>query len=1488
MKTYFANLRLRNGRSLRCLFLLLFVFSAAYEASGITRYWTGEANANWSNPGNWKPAGIPQNGDILAFSKGKNHSSVNDLVDLQVWALVFDLYSGDGGFASLPNGDFTISGNPIHIKYNGSYDWAVFTEDDVEYHITSHAAIWAFGGATGGIVGVNPVINCPIILDSHCEFNVNGFDGSSGGNSLHFNGNIDLNGHDLDLTATLGRNELAGVISGIGDVDCHPNGEYDGSVEFQGGSDNTFTGNLYIEDNGTYLNKVAGSAAYQVVVTPFASITWRHSNQLVDDATVICSGGQVLLNGYNETIGTLWLTNKNNTLTNSIVDTGGGKLTVSANILASNYSDSNTPILRGRIEFPSGTHAFDISGTAYAGLDVQAELTGSGNFNKIGNAALILSASNSCNSSISINQGILDVRHNRGLGDAAGSTAINGGNLTLRNVSIQNETLFALNGNGSAELPGAAITVIGAATWSGQIILNTNLTVVGGDMALSGPISGPGGLGCFSLGTMTLTGTTTNTYTGKTLVRCPLLQLNKPSGVNAFAGPLEVGGGFGGTCEVRWLNSYQSLYAPATLFANGLLNLNNLTEDLGPITFNGGNIQTGNGELGIYGLVTANESNQLATISGSVGLPAGNREFRVLGDIFNSSGLSINASIVGPGNLIKTGGGILQLSGANTYSGLTKANEGLLSITSATALGAGGDASTFVADGATVQLNSIGATPVPERISIQGRGVGFGLGALDVIGQAQLRNQFPSIYACLDLTTNATVSIFQAGSKLVADGFVSGPGSLTKTGAGTLVYTNNNANTYSGATTIEEGMLELRKPNNIIAVPGPLVLGPSTTARWYETGGMPGNGSVTANGNSLVDLNGNNQSLTQLNLIDGGSVQTGAGTLQFTGGGAINIGTSNSPFQGLRQSASITGKVLLPSLDDLNCNVINFGPAPLTSEPELAISANISGTGNLKKNGGGALRLTGNNTFDGTSQFYSGEVDVYGGTVIVGSATALGGISGQTYVANGASLALINNITVANETLVLDSTNNAALDNRGGNNTWSGQIQFSRNSTINVALGWALNCSGIISGSGSLTKWGPGGLLISGSGNNSYNGGTMVNAGTLLLAKPTAVTAVPAYLIVGQSDGGGAPAIARNATSYQIFGNIFVNSQGLYDVNGQQENTDYLGLNGNARVETGAGFLSLKTGASVAVTPGTNTTATINGHILMDTGTHLFTVDSGATLPGTNDLLINAQIDQISTAAGIQKAGAGSMRLVTNNTYTGTTTISGGTLQVDGSQPQSPVQISGARLQGNGTVGHITFGGIGTERLAPGGSPGFLVCSNFNATGAGGGTLELELNGSTPGSGYDLLSVRGSVNLTGLKLSGSLGFQSAVGNQFTIIINDGSDPVVGTFSGLPQNGKIYIGGELFQINYSGGSGNDVVLSRLVTPPPPVLTIAQTSPNSVILRWPTNDPPFRLVSATNLLATNWTQTLPLPSVVGANNMVTNALNSTANFYRLVNP
>jgi hypothetical protein len=166
----------------------------------------------------------------------------------------------------------------------------------------------------------------------------------------------------------------------------------------------------------------------------------------------------------------------------------------------------------------------------------------------------------------------------------------------------------------------------------------------------------------------------------------------------------------------------------------------------------------------------------------------------------------------------------------------------------------------------------------------------------------------------------------------------------------------------------------------------------------------------------------------------------------------------------------------------------------------------------------------------------------------------------------------------------------------------------------------------------------------------------------------------------------------------------------------------------------------------------------------------------------------------------------------------------------------------------------------------------------------------MELNGPAPGSGYDQLDVRGTVNLAGVALQPLLGFSAPTGSQFDLISNDGGDAVASTFNGLADGGKLYIGGVLYQINYrfGGRPGNDVALQGLDTPPPPILVIEKIPPAPVRLVWPTNDPPFNLWFITNVVETNWAQVILPPLVVGATNVVTNAVSGTQQYYRLFSP
>ena len=54
----------------------------------------------------------------------------------------------------------------------------------------------------------------------------------------------------------------------------------------------------------------------------------------------------------------------------------------------------------------------------------------------------------------------------------------------------------------------------------------------------------------------------------------------------------------------------------------------------------------------------------------------------------------------------------------------------------------------------------------------------------------------------------------------------------------------------------------------------------------------------------------------------------------------------------------------------------------------------------------------------------------------------------------------------------------------------------------------------------------------------------------------------------------------------------------------------------------------------------------------------------------------------------------------------------------------------------------------------------------------------------------------------------------AIGSAFMIIQNDGIDAVVGNFAGLLQDATFVLGGMTLQISYTGGTGNDVVLTRI--------------------------------------------------------------------------
>ncbi len=200
-------------------------------------------------------------------------------------------------------------------------------------------------------------------------------------------------------------------------------------------------------------------------------------------------------------------------------------------------------------------------------------------------------------------------------------------------------------------------------------------------------------------------------------------------------------------------------------------------------------------------------------------------------------------------------------------------------------------------------------------------------------------------------------------------------------------------------------------------------------------------------------------------------------------------------------------------------------------------------------------------------------------------------------------------------------------------------------------------------------------------------------------------------------------------------------------------------------------------------------------------------VDSGGTV-------INAATGT-SALANLNAVAAGST-FTGGGTFTAATPFANnGTVRVDAGQTFASAagltNAAGATLAGSGTV---TAAVRGLGRVSPGASPGTLtVVGGVDL----GGPFDVELNGVTVGSQYDRLAVTGPVALGG-PLALAVGFAAPLGTHFQVIDNDGTDPVVGTFAGLPQGATVVANGQTFTVDYAGGDGNDVVLTRTAVPP----------------------------------------------------------------------
>ncbi len=191
-----------------------------------------------------------------------------------------------------------------------------------------------------------------------------------------------------------------------------------------------------------------------------------------------------------------------------------------------------------------------------------------------------------------------------------------------------------------------------------------------------------------------------------------------------------------------------------------------------------------------------------------------------------NAALTISAVVSGTCGITKSGISYLYVTSANTYSGPTVVQDGVLWIQNSLALGSTASG-TVVSNGATLALSgSIGVTN--ESLRLNGPGVSSNWAALDA------ENAATNIWAGpITLNANSTIAPYSATTSLRIIGPISGAGGLIKFGnsSGTLYLEGSTANTYAGRTQIIAGTAILAKAGvSNGTIPHDLQLGDATHA----------------------------------------------------------------------------------------------------------------------------------------------------------------------------------------------------------------------------------------------------------------------------------------------------------------------------------------------------------------------------------------------------------------------------------------------------------------------------------------------------------------------------------------------------------------------------------------------------------------------------------------------------------------------------------
>ena len=1441
-----------------CLLLWLVLGPTASHALAVDRTWNNPAGGDFSDPTNWTPNGVPGAADNALITLSGTYGvylSANKTVSSLTLGAASGTQTLDTNFQSLTLGNAStinvrgVLNNSDTLTANGALTVSGTLFNSGATNAKGALTINGTMTHSGGIVAIPATGSLTIASGGTYNLNFGSLNGAgpqtiASGGVFNWQGGA-IEGSAITQTTTIGSGGRINF-SGFGGQTL------DGRTLTNNGLFNWTDGSSLLAINGAIFNNESG--ALVDVSTPNNSgspqFTW---NNIGTNPTFNNKAGATLRkrNGTTNELNFIEVKFNNS----GTVDTQAG-----ATFLGRSGANDGLVTLNGgsTLTGAGATYIADAgsaNGTTTLGTDAKliisraTMLTGTNTTFALGtNSTLTLDDANFGDSGLS---GPLAI-------SGTGTFNWNGGTIGGSGTTTLAATVVTNLGGNSHVLDGHTLTNNGAFNWLGNSsLLAINGAIFNNESGALVDVSTPNNFGDASFywdGTGSnpifnnKAGATLRKRNGNTnSLTFRGVKFNDSGIVDTQAGTTYLGQNFGNNS-----GGLVTLNGGSTFTGAGLTRIDdtgsaNGTTTLGTdakLTIGGAMTLTGTNAvfaLGTNGTLTLNDAS-----FGDLGLfgplaISGTGTFNWLGGIIGGSGVTTLASTVTTN--------LTNLNGlAPILDGHTLTNNGIFNLTDGTSLLATNGAIFNNESGALVDVSASNNSGSPlfywdgngDNPTFNNKAGATLRKRVGTTNEFRFRDTKFNNSGTVD-TQTGTVFLGQSFSGGGLNTLTGG----TFTGAGLTVLSDDSVT--SGTITIQSGArLELQ--SGILS--GTATLAGAGMFNW-TSGTIGGAGVTTLAATLITNLTGSNHILDGHTLTNNGVFNwpDASSILAINGaifnnesGGLVDISTPNnsgSPqfyWDGNGENPTFNNKVGA-TLRKRNgsTNELSFYDVKFNNSGTIDTQAGTTYLGRISS-GGGLVTLNGGSSLTGAGVTRIADTGSANGTTTLGTDAKLNIGGAMTLTGTNAVFALGTNGTLFLENNLADAGLFGPLAISGtGIFNWNGGI-IGGSGTTTLAATVTTNLTNL-TGNPTLDAH-----TLSNNGTFNFQGdligtnGAIFNNESGALVDANFANANHYFYWDGNNTNpffinkAGATVRKRSSNSSLIFEDVKVTNNGIVEAQagtlelvvnyyggGTLTNLSSTTLTGGTYIVTGtltvpsdimtnAANITLNTSTSAIVNTATGSSALDIFKTNAATGVLTLTGNKTLIIPGGTNGFTNAGTVNLANTSVLDVQG-------TNNNYVqtgGATVLQGGTLKTT---TTGSANINGGTLSGAGTVNAKlnNAANVTPGTPAPGTPAAKINTGNYNQTSAGTFTAQIGgTNAATPD--FDQLNVTGTVTLNGA-LTASLinNFVPSGGNSFVLINNDGTDAVTGTFTGLPQGAIIGLGGRSFQIDYAGGTGNDVTL-----------------------------------------------------------------------------